>query len=75
MKIKDWFIHFFLYLGLLIVLCVFELFILRPVIDFFGNDFNIHLIIYLLLFILVNPLCTWLLAEKLIMVNKETVDE
>lgn len=77
MKIKDWLKHFVLYLGILLALCLLEVIVLNPIIDFFGVDFYIHLFAYLLLFIVVNPLCTWLIAQKIIFIDKdvETLDE
>lgn len=41
-----------------LTLCAIEVFLLSPVVDFIGFSFKVHLIVYLTLFIIVNPIIT-----------------
>lgn len=59
----------FKYIGLCIAfyLCIslLELFFANPLIDFIGTGFWIHMITYCILLILINPILTYFLVNRL----------
>ena len=62
---KKTLIYTFVVLCLLLLFALIEVFLLRPLIDMFSFDYRIHLIIYLVLFIFINPLISKIITDKL----------
>jgi len=53
-----------------LVLLFIEIFILKPIIDFFGNGFVNNLIVYVILILVFNPIITYFLSNKLSFISK-----
>ena len=62
---KRLFVYWLCCLGIYLSLFLFELFVLDPVFDYIGEDYYSHLLIYVILLIIINPLLTKFLSEKL----------
>ena len=62
---KRLFVYWLCCLGIYLCLFLFELFVLDPVFDYIGKDYYSHLLIYVVLLIIINPLLTKFLSEKL----------
>ena len=61
---KDPFWRFLgVYTGLYLLICLFEILLLSPLVDFFGNGFWIRFLIYCILFLLANPFLVKVLGE------------
>ena len=58
-----------IYMGIYLVLAAIEIFILKPLVDFLGTNFWIHMCVYSVLFIVVNPVICKLIGN---MISKET---
>ena len=57
-------LYFLLCTFIYLTLCAFEIFILKPVIDMITFKDLYQLIIYIVLFIVVNPIITKIIAEQ-----------
>ena len=62
---KDAFKYLGLCIGFNLLLALIEIFILRPLVDFVGTNFITHVIVYNILFIIINPTIVALLIKKL----------
>jgi hypothetical protein len=62
---KRLFVYWLCCLGIYLGLFLFELFVLDPVFDYIGEDFYRHLLIYVVLLVIINPILTRFLSEKL----------
>lgn len=60
---KNAFKYIFLCLSAYLLLCVIEVFLLRPLVDFIGFGFLSHLIVYLVLFLIINPIATKIITD------------
>ena len=50
--------------GMYLLLGAFEIFLCRPLIDFIGFGYRTHLIVYLILLLLIDPLIVRYAADK-----------
>ncbi len=64
-----------IYTGIGLLLAGFEIFVLRPLVDIFGDDYRIRIAVYLILFILVNPFITKMIGEKVRISEDKSDDE
>ena len=62
---KRLFIYYACCTGIYLLLFLLELFVLDPVLDYFGESFWRHLLVYVVLLLIINPLLTKLISEKL----------
>ena len=60
---KKVFIYIPLYMFIYLIIVFIEIFLFKPFIDFFGNDFWHNFIVYNILLLLVNPILCYMLAE------------
>lgn len=58
-----------IYMGVYLVLAAIEIFILKPLVDFIGTNFWIHMGVYSVLLIVINPVICKLIGN---MISKET---
>ena len=52
-------------MGLYLSLAALEIFLLSPLADFFGSSYQSHLIFYLILLLVLDPIITRILSEKI----------
>ena len=52
-------------MGLYLSLAALEIFLLNPLADFFGSSYRSHLIFYLVLLLVLDPIITRILSEKI----------
>ena len=52
-------------MGIYLSLVTVEIFLLSPLADFFGSSYRSHLIFYLILLLLIDPVITRILSEKI----------
>lgn len=55
----------FLCTGIFLSLAVAEIVLLSPLADFFGSSYQSHLIFYLILLLVIDPIVTRILSEKI----------
>ena len=73
---KKTFIYIFVVVFTLLLLALIEVFLLRPLVDMIGFDYWTHLIVYLILFVFVNPIITKIITDnlKIAKMDKEKTD-
>ena len=54
-----------IYMGTYLLISLFEIFLLSPLIDFFGNGFWIRFLIFSILFLLLNPFLVRFLGDRI----------
>ena len=52
-------------MGIYLSLAASEIFLLSPLADFFGSSYRSHLIFYLILLLILDPILTRILSEKI----------
>ena len=52
-------------MGIYLSLAATEFFLLSPLADFFGSSYRSHLILYLILLLVLDPIITRILSEKI----------
>lgn len=57
-------LYFLLCLSIFLSLCLIEIFILKPLVDMISFKDSIQYIIYIVLFIIINPVVTKLIADQ-----------
>lgn len=73
---KKTFIYIFVVVFTLLLLALIEVFLLRPLVDMIGFNYWTHLIVYLILFVFVNPIITKIITDnlKIARMDKEKTD-
>jgi len=61
-----------LYMAIFLALSTIEVFLLKPLVDFIGTSFWTHIVVYSLMFIIVNPILCKLIGNLIITESKET---
>jgi len=60
---KKVFLYIPIYMGIFLILSFIEIFLLKPFIDFFGNNFWRNFIVYTLIMLLINPILCKILGD------------
>ena len=54
-----------IYTGVYLLIALSEIFLLSPLVDFFGNGFWIRFLIYSILFLLINPFAVRWIGDRI----------
>ena len=65
MKFKEGLLYMLSVMGIYLGMSFVEIFLLEPLVDFIGTGFWVHLVVYGICLLLVNPICTWFIAKLL----------
>ena len=73
---KKTLIYIFFVLSTLLLLALIEVFVLKPLVDMIGFDYWSHLAVYLILFVIVNPIIAKIITDqfKIAKMNKSSND-
>lgn len=69
---KQMFKYVLVCMGTYMSMAAVEIFLLKPLVDFFGTDFWTHLLVYAILLLVVNPVITKIITNKIDFVYKQT---
>lgn len=65
MKVSEGLKYTLLCTGIYLLLCLIEVFVMRPLIDFIDDGFLTYFVVYNIFFILLNPILTYFVYERL----------
>ena len=73
---KKTFVYVVSVVSILLLLALIEVFLFRPLIDMIGFDYMTHLFVYLMLFVIINPVITKIITDnlKIARMDKENTD-
>ena len=73
---KKTFVYVVSVVSILLLLALIEVFLFRPLIDMIGFDYMTHLFVYLMLFVIINPVITKIITYnlKIARMDKENTD-
>ena len=73
---KKTLIYILFVLSTLLLLALIEVFVLKPLVDMIGFDYWSHLTVYLILFVIVNPIIAKIITDqfKIAKMNKSSND-
>lgn len=65
MKVSERLKYTLLCMGVYLLLCLIEVFVLKPLVDFINDSFLTYFVVYNIFFILINPILTYCIYERL----------
>lgn len=65
MKFSDGLKYTLLCMGVYLLLCLIEVFVLKPLVDFINDGYLTYFVVYNVFFLLINPVLTYFIYERL----------